>query len=157
MHWILRHAFINLFLFMKPAKNLIFRKVLIFCCDLWCHGLKYYGELLSQGGLGDGADAGRKEAEQSSARTGGQRESLEKQELGKIVFRNQKRWEQGWDVFVWGYSRLVYVFPMLLFCSALKSKCMQLFQEMQPAVDLELRRQDRAWNVFWSTILGFSQ
>lgn len=36
----------------------------------------------------------------------------------------------------------VYIFLTWLFCSALKSKRIQLFQEMQPSLYLELSYQD---------------
>lgn len=36
----------------------------------------------------------------------------------------------------------VYMFPTLLFRSGLKSKHIQLFREMQPSLNLELRKSE---------------
>lgn len=72
---------------MKLAKNLIFRKVLIFLHDQRSHGLKYYRESSSQRLLQDGMNAGRKETEQSSAKKKGQYERHGEIGTGKESFQ----------------------------------------------------------------------
>lgn len=110
MHLILCNAFITLFLVYEACKTPhLYRSIDLH--DQQSHGLKYYGELSSQRWLQDGMNAGRKETNRVLSRKEDSMKGIEKQQLGKIVFRKQwmsrKPWKQGWDVFIWDYSRLL--------------------------------------------------
>ena len=144
---------------MELSKNLIVRKVLISLRVQWSHRLKYYGKSLWQRLL-RGWDEGDWAALRQEKRT----------EWKAWRYRNWEVWLSGsneWaesdgskdEMFLFEITVdcWVYIFPTLLFCSVLRSKCIQLFKEVQAGPHLELRSRGSVWNVFWSTIFGFFQ